>query len=125
MALRVPVGKSGNPDLLRELIWFAGERLVELGAGEHAEHSEKNISQLAPCNGYPGAIAGRVPARWNCTLSRGMAGIPGLPRAAPYAHMAAVARIRAFSQRVSVHSIVKAMGVSEFPTCRSAGGDPR
>jgi transposase-like protein len=53
MDLRALVGKSGEAGLLREMIGFAAERLMELevGAKTGAEHGEKSSERLAQRNG--------------------------------------------------------------------------
>ena len=54
MDLRALVEKSGDADLLREMIGFAGERLMELevGAKTGADFGEKSSERLAQRNGY-------------------------------------------------------------------------
>jgi hypothetical protein len=54
MDLRALVEKSGDADLLREMIGFAAERLMELevGAKTGAEYGEKSGERLAQRNGY-------------------------------------------------------------------------
>ena len=53
MDLRGLVEKSADADLLREMIGFAAERLMELevGAKPGAEYSETNCGRLAQHNG--------------------------------------------------------------------------
>lgn len=54
MALRSLVEKSSDTDLLREMIGFAAERLMELevGAATGAGYGEKSAERLAQRNGY-------------------------------------------------------------------------
>jgi len=53
MSLRALVEKSPDPDVLREMISFAAERLMELEIGAHtgAEWDEKSKDRLAQRNG--------------------------------------------------------------------------
>ena len=54
MDLRALVEKSADADLLREMIGFAAERLMELevGASTGADYGEKSSERLAQRNGY-------------------------------------------------------------------------
>ena len=54
MDLRALVEKSADADLLREMIGFAAERLMdlEIGAKTGAEYGEKSVERLAQRNGY-------------------------------------------------------------------------
>ena len=54
MDLRALVEKSADADLLREMIGFAAERLMELevGAKTGADYGEKSSDRLAQRNGY-------------------------------------------------------------------------
>ena len=53
MSLRTLVEKSADADVLREMIGFAAERLMELEIGAHtgAEWGEKSKDRLAQRNG--------------------------------------------------------------------------
>ena len=54
MDLHALVEKSADADLLREMIGFAAERLMELevGAKTNAEYGEKSTERTAQRNGY-------------------------------------------------------------------------
>ncbi|MCO5965431.1 transposase [Sinorhizobium meliloti] len=56
MNVRSLVEKSADADLLREMIGFAAERLMELeiGSATGAGYGEKNPMRLAQRNGYRG-----------------------------------------------------------------------
>ena len=54
MSLRALAEKSADADVLREMIGFAAQRLMELEVGglTGAAHGEKNPERLAQRNGY-------------------------------------------------------------------------
>jgi putative transposase len=52
MNLRTLVEKAPDADMLREMIGFAAERLMEVGAATGAGYGEKNPLRMAQCNGY-------------------------------------------------------------------------
>ena len=120
MNLRALVEKSPDGDLLREMIGFAAERLMELevGAATGASYGEKNPLRTAQRNGYrerdwetrAGTVELRIPK-----LRKGSY-FPGFLEPRRMAEKALTAVIQeAYVQGISTRSVddlVKAMGMS-------------
>ena len=120
MSLRALIEKAPDADLLREMIGFAAQRLMELEVGEFtgAGYGEKSAERLAQRNGYrerawetrAGTVELRIPR-----LRKGSY-FPGFLEPRRMAEKALTAVIQeAYVQGVSTRSVddlVRAMGMT-------------
>ena len=135
MSLRALIEKAPDADLLREMIGFAAQRLMELEVGvlTGAAYGEKDPERLAQRNGYrsrdwqtrAGTVDLRIPKLWKGSyfpafleprrLSASLTSLRGIGQS-PMAEKALTAVIQeAYVQGISTRSVddlVKAMGMT-------------
>lgn len=119
MSFRDPVEKSPDADLLREMIGFAAEHLMELevGAVTGAAYGEKDPGRRAQRNGYRERDWETRPERWSCASPSAQGQLfPGFLEPRLMAGKALTAVIQeAYVQGISTRSVgdlAKAMGMS-------------
>lgn len=133
MALRTMLEKGTDGEILREMIGFAAQRLMELGvyALTGAASGERSPDRLVQRNGYrdrdretrAGTVELRIPK-----LRKGSY-FPGFLEPRRMAEKALTAVIqKAYIQGVStraVDDLVKALGIPASPKAKSAGSARR
>ena len=133
MSLRALLEKNSDADLLREMVGFAAQRLMELEVESltGAAHGERSPDRINSRNGYrdrdwetrAGTVELRIPK-----LRKGSY-FPAFlePRRMAEKALAAViqeAYVHGLSTR-SVDELVKAMGMTGFPRAKSVDCAPR
>ena len=86
MTLRALLEKSSDADLLREMISFTAQRLMELEVEglTGAAYGERSAERMNQRKAIGTGCGRHAPARWSCeSPSCARAAIPGLPGAAP------------------------------------------
>ena len=86
MSLRTLLEKSSDADLLREMVGFAAQRLMELEVESGAAHGERSPDRINHRNGYrdrswetrAGAVELRIPKLRKSSY------FPGFPGTAPH-----------------------------------------